>query len=741
MVRTGIHQLQAAFGARLDLRAPSVAALGALAAWVAVILYAASNSIVALLVDIGQMNPVADGRNAITYTNLYLLGSLISLIPLALLYRRDLTRDNLNRLTRRHWGLLVVSAVLSSVLTPGLFFYALEHTTVTNIVLVGRIEPPLFLLATWFFLREKLNPWAMLAGLVALAGAIVILGAGGGMFSFGKGELATVAATLSFIASTIVTRAGLRDVPIGIFAIFRTVIGASLYFVLVTAIFGLETFRDVFEPVVWQWVWLYAIVVIVFGQIAWNFGLKHARAGDVSLATSFSPLAAILIAMVLLGEDPGPGLVPGGVLILIAIIIGNLRPPVRTAIVAQPSALVNAVAEIFTAPKPVIRQHAYLHVEQRPLRNASRHPGAPGFLSNRFGTNPSAQSYTDVPTRRGLADRTSKREKMENDMKKLLATAAVGIVLSAPAYADSHGHSPFVKPDVSAELRASDLIGMRLYTSEKEIENFESNEAGQDWEDVGEISDVILSRDGNVMAVMLDIGGFLGIGERTVAVNMSDLNLVSDGDDKGDFFIVVNSTMAHLEEAPEYDTANVGNWSETRGPEAGKAIKNAKMAANEAGAEAEQAMNEAESETEQAAAEVEQEAEEVAAEAEAATEQAAAEAEAAAETATAEMDADTAMDGYAMVDAMKMTAEELDGVAVYDASQEWIGEISKIVLSDSGQIETVVVDVGGFLGIGEKPVGLDYEKIKVLRGEDGGDLRVHVKSSKEELENMQEYEG
>ncbi len=319
-----IIQFQSMFGDRRGLQMPSAATLGALAAWVAVILYAASNSIVTLLVDIGQMHPVTAGRNAITYTNLYLLGSLISLVPLLLLYRRDLTRINLRQLTRRHWSLLTVSAVLSSVLTPGLFFYALEHTTVTNIVLVGRIEPPLFLLATWFFLRERLNPWSMLAGIVALVGAIVIIGAGSDAVSFGKGELATIAATLSFIASTIVTRAGLRDVPIGIFAIFRTIIGAGLYFTLVSAIFGVQQFQDMFEPIVWQWVWLYAIVVIVLGQVAWNFGLKHARAGDVSLATSFSPIAAIMIAMVLLGEDPGPGLIPGGVLILIAITIGHL---------------------------------------------------------------------------------------------------------------------------------------------------------------------------------------------------------------------------------------------------------------------------------------------------------------------------------------------------------------------------------------------------------------------------------
>lgn len=326
MTRNGTYKAQPNLADRIGLAVPSPAILGALAAWVAVIIYASSNSIITLLVGIGEANPVAGGRNAITYANLYLLGSVISLVPMVLIYRNDLTRQNLRALTRRHWRLLGISAVLSSVITPGLFFYALEHTTVTNVVLVGRIEPPLFLLAAWFFLRERLNPWAMLAGLTALAGAIVVIGSGStaGVFTLGKGEIATVAATLSFIASTIVTRAGLRDVPIGIFAVFRTIIGASLYFTLVSAVFGFSQFQDIFAPVVWNWVWLYAGVVIVLGQIAWTYGLKHARADDVSLATSFSPLAAILIAMALLGEDPGPGLIPGGILILLAIGIGQL---------------------------------------------------------------------------------------------------------------------------------------------------------------------------------------------------------------------------------------------------------------------------------------------------------------------------------------------------------------------------------------------------------------------------------
>ena len=298
--------------------------MGAALVWAAVLIYAASNSIVSLLADIGREHPVM-GRNAVTLCNLLFLGSLISLIPMVFMFHKDWTRENLARLTRKDWIVLTVSAVLSSAITPALFFIALDYTTVTNVVLIGRIEPPLFLLAAFFFLKERLEPWALAAGLIALVGAVVMILMKGGdaAFSFGKGEIATLVATLSFIASTIVTRIGLKGVPLGIFSIYRTVLGTVIYYFLALYLYGPNHFQDVFSPVVLKWVWVYAIIVIIVGQFSWNLGLKHARSGDVSLATSFSPLAAIVIAMLLLGENPGPGLIPGGLIILLAIGVGQ----------------------------------------------------------------------------------------------------------------------------------------------------------------------------------------------------------------------------------------------------------------------------------------------------------------------------------------------------------------------------------------------------------------------------------
>ena len=81
--------------------------------------------------------------------------------------------------------------------------------------------------------------------------------------------------------------------------------------------------------------------------------------------------------------------------------------------------------------------------------------------------------------------------------------------------------------------------------------------AGDDWDDIGEISDLVLSKDGKVEAVLVDIGGFLGMGEKSVAVAMDQLHIIRDGDSENDYFIVFNANRAALENAPAFEWADM----------------------------------------------------------------------------------------------------------------------------------------------------------------------------------------
>jgi hypothetical protein len=86
---------------------------------------------------------------------------------------------------------------------------------------------------------------------------------------------------------------------------------------------------------------------------------------------------------------------------------------------------------------------------------------------------------------------------------------------SSPANGGPANASPAAKSPVFLEMRQPDqfrstnLRGTRVYGAKNE--------------NIGEINDVLISRSGQVAAVIIGVGGFLGIGEKDVAVPMSML--------------------------------------------------------------------------------------------------------------------------------------------------------------------------------------------------------------------------
>ena len=104
------------------------------------------------------------------------------------------------------------------------------------------------------------------------------------------------------------------------------------------------------------------------------------------------------------------------------------------------------------------------------------------------------------------------------------------------------------------DVLASKLIGMRVYAVQADIDATKAYpaEARAEWADVGEVNDVVLDWDGSVKAVVLGVGGFLGVGEKDVAIEMSSLRKARESNDATDWFLVVNSSKEMLTNAPAY---------------------------------------------------------------------------------------------------------------------------------------------------------------------------------------------
>ena len=84
----------------------------------------------------------------------------------------------------------------------------------------------------------------------------------------------------------------------------------------------------------------------------------------------------------------------------------------------------------------------------------------------------------------------------------------------------------------------------------------------------------------------------------------------------------------------------------------------------------------------------------------------------------------------------QVRAQSLLGVDVSNG-QDTIGEVSDLVVTDDGRVDAIVVGIGGFLGIGEKPVALAWDSIKLT--EQDGSRVILVSATREQLEGMPTY--
>lgn len=89
-------------------------------------------------------------------------------------------------------------------------------------------------------------------------------------------------------------------------------------------------------------------------------------------------------------------------------------------------------------------------------------------------------------------------------MKNLLISTALLTATSTMAFADDHKFMAEADP---MAIQASEFIGQRIYTTSTEVNTEGYEGVQQDWEDIGEVHDIVLSRDGNIQSVLVDIGG------------------------------------------------------------------------------------------------------------------------------------------------------------------------------------------------------------------------------------------
>jgi hypothetical protein len=276
-------------------------------------------------------------------------------------------------------------------------------------------------------------------------------------------------------------------------------------------------------------------------------------------------------------------------------------------------------------------------------------------------------------------------------MKDLAFILSV-LTLLALGPALAQGNVRFEQTGMEGDLLATDLMGADLYTSATpyEQERFQVDSVPSEWQQIATISNLVLGVDGQVRGVLVDIGGFLGLGARTVMLSMDSVHIATHTVSNA-VYAVINATREEIEAAPEYLVAF---------------DRTAPMPA----------------ETAQPTAPV-------------------AQPQPVADPARPRVGIAQPQEGFATVDWTVLSVDQLRSAEVYDINNERVSGIADIVFNVEGNVEAVLIDVGGFLGIGQRSVAISMDQLEIQGQQDLSDLRVYLAITEQQLEALPEYVG
>ncbi|RWO29757.1 MAG: PRC-barrel domain containing protein [Mesorhizobium sp.] len=305
---------------------------------------------------------------------------------------------------------------------------------------------------------------------------------------------------------------------------------------------------------------------------------------------------------------------------------------------------------------------------------------------------------------------------------------------NAPAAPADSAAAP-AEPVKSADGNlATNIIGETVY-----------NGTGDDAQNIGDVNDIVLAKDGKAESLIIGVGGFLEVGEKNVAYQFDKAKWAERD---GDRWLVAETTKEDLEALPEFDrepydpapATTASTDAATPAPVTTTPAVTAAPAPAEKTAEAPAATPEP-----AAPAPMDKTAEAPATTPDPAAPAPAdktAEAPAAATPdATPDQTKTAAIDKSALTEMPinEIRSEDLVGTTVYGANDVNVGEIGDVVLTGDKKVDAVIIDVGGFLGVGEKEVAIGMDNLKFMTDKDDNRY-LYTNFTKEQLEAQAPYD-
>ncbi len=144
-------------------------------------------------------------------------------------------------------------------------------------------------------------------------------------------------------------------------------------------------------------------------------------------------------------------------------------------------------------------------------------------------SNTEMQQHQSMPAAKGAMDNNMTNGSADANRSSMDKNSGSMQAVQRPGFMQEQG---------AGEWRASKLIGASV--------------TGPDNKSIGDINEIIFGRDGELKAVVIGVGGFLGMGEKNVAVPFDALTVARKPDSDAIEKVTVTYTKDQLKNAPKF---------------------------------------------------------------------------------------------------------------------------------------------------------------------------------------------
>ena len=236
-------------------------------------------------------------------------------------------REHVQRLTPRDWAVVALLGVIGQFLYQILFVSGLERTSVMNASIIIACTPAAVSIASAAVGHERMPLAHWLGTALSFLGVTLIVrgGAAAGVSSL-TGDLMMVACVACWTVYTVAGRPLLATYSPIVITGLSMAIGTAIFLPFAAADFARTPWGDV-RLVAWVCVVFSSLLALNFAYTAWYLGVRQLGSSRTSIYSNVVPVAALLVAMIWLGERLAGMRLVGALLVAAGVLLTRWRRP------------------------------------------------------------------------------------------------------------------------------------------------------------------------------------------------------------------------------------------------------------------------------------------------------------------------------------------------------------------------------------------------------------------------------